>query len=379
MFEILDKNDKTRDKVDLTKYLLYKVVGRKSFGLIDEFDFSIYDPDNFQSLDGQYGGKSNIEGVPGQIYDFLLAKGVPPVGAAAILGNIEGESSFNPAATNGSHNGLCQWDIGGRFTGLQSLASSKGKEWTDVQTQLEYMWSELEGNYSNVKEVIMSATEFNDMEYATWYFGRYYEVFFTSTNYEASKGKTAQRYEYAKKWYTEWQNKHTSGSVGENGTIYYQQDYSHIPYGSSNIGDCGCGPTAFAMVASDYTGKKITPEDAVKWCGNQYYVWGAGTSWAYFNAATKHFNLPANCVDLGNNINAAADQLRQGNLVISSQSAGLFTNGGHFILLSSINQNGGIKVRDPNKNNALNKGYKDRIFTQEEISRSSKNYWAFVK
>lgn len=210
LWEILEEGDKTKDMVDLTKYLLYKVTG-KNYG-ITEFDFSIYDPANFQSLDGQYGGKSNIEGVPGQIYDFLLAKGVPPVGAAAILGNIEGESSFNPAATNGSHNGLCQWAISDRFIGLQSLASSKGKEWTDVQTQLEYMWSELEGNYSNVKEVIMSATEFNDMEYATWYFGRYYEVFFTSTNFESSKGQTAQRYEYAKKWYEEWKQKHTSGT-----------------------------------------------------------------------------------------------------------------------------------------------------------------------
>lgn len=210
LFEILEEGDKTKEMVDLTKYLLYKVTG-KSYG-ITEFDFSIYDPDNFQSLDGISGGRSNIEGIPGQIYDFLLAKGVPPVGAAAILGNIEGESSFNPAATNGTHDGLCQWG-GGRLTGLRTYASSKGKEWTDVQTQLEYMWSELEGNYSNVKEVIMSATEFNDMEYATWYFGRYYEIFFTSTNYETSRGKTAQRYEYAKKWYKEWQVNHSSGSA----------------------------------------------------------------------------------------------------------------------------------------------------------------------
>lgn len=210
LFEILEEGDKTKDMVDLTKYLLYKVTG-KSYG-ITEFDFSIYDPDNFQSLDGINGGRSNIEGIPGQIYDFLLAKGVPPVGAAAILGNIEGESSFNPAATNGTHDGLCQWG-GGRLTGLRTYASSKGKEWTDVQTQLEYMWSELEGNYSNVKEVIMSATEFNDMEYATWYFGRYYEIFFISTNYETSRGKTAQRYEYAKKWYKEWQVNHSSGSA----------------------------------------------------------------------------------------------------------------------------------------------------------------------
>ena len=67
-----------------------------------------------------YGGVSNIEGVPGQIYDFLLGKGVPPVGGAAILANIENESSFNTEATNGTHTGLCQWNNGGRFEKLKT-------------------------------------------------------------------------------------------------------------------------------------------------------------------------------------------------------------------------------------------------------------------
>lgn len=56
---------------------------------------------------------------------------------------------------------------------------------------------------------------------------------------------------------------------------YYQGDYSNVPYGEGNIGDCGCGPTSFAMVASTLLGTTITPEDAVTWCGNSYYCWGA--------------------------------------------------------------------------------------------------------
>lgn len=162
------------------------------------------------------------------------------------------------------------------------------------------------------------------------------------------------------------------------GTIYYQNDYANVSYGSSNIANCGCGPTAFAMVATDYTGKQITPADAVAWCGNAYYVNGAGTAWSYFNAAAKHFNLPCTVVDLGKDINRAVEELQKGNLVISSQGPGLFTSGGHFILLSSI-ENGGIKVRDPNKNNAVNKGYESRVFSTQEINQSASNYWAFVR
>lgn len=210
LFEILGENKSTENMVDLTKYLLYKATG-KDYG-VTEFDFSIFDPANFQSLSDQYGGVSNIGGIPGQIYDFLLAKGVPPVGAAAILGNIEGESSFNPAVVNSiGCSGLCQWKDG-RFDKLKSLANSKGVSWTDVDTQLEHMWNELETSYQSVKNVIMSATEESDMEYATWYWGRYYEVFFIGNDYNSTKHHTQKRYEYAQKWYKEWKTNHTGSS-----------------------------------------------------------------------------------------------------------------------------------------------------------------------
>ena len=88
--------------------------------------------------------------------------------------------------------------------------------------------------------------------------------------------------------------------------------------------------------------------------------------------------MPCTVVDLGKDINRAVEELQKGNLVISSQGPGLFTSGGHFILLSSI-ENGGIKVRDPNKNNAVNKGYESRVFSTQEINQSASNYWAFVR
>lgn len=210
LFEILERNKNSidTDLIDLTKYLLYIATG-KDYGKTD-FDFSIFDPANFVSIGG---GQSNIGGIPGQIYDFLLSKGVPPIGAAAIVGNIEGESSFDPANVNEiGASGLCQWTPGsGRLQKLQAYANSKGTNWTDVQTQLEYMWSELESGYTSVKNVIMNATEESDLEYATWYFGRYYEIFFLGDSFEATKYNTAKRYEYAQKWYQSWQENHSEG------------------------------------------------------------------------------------------------------------------------------------------------------------------------
>lgn len=62
-------------------------------------------------------------------------------------------------------------------------------------------------------------------------------------------------------------------NIGSDNVVqYYQNDFKYVSYGSSNIANCGCGPTCFAMLASTYTGREITPKDAVSWCGNTYYI-----------------------------------------------------------------------------------------------------------
>ena len=57
LFEIIQINQDTTDMLDLIKYLLYKATG-VSYG-VTEFDFSIYDPSNFQKVTtGSEGGLS---------------------------------------------------------------------------------------------------------------------------------------------------------------------------------------------------------------------------------------------------------------------------------------------------------------------------------
>lgn len=70
--------------------------------------------------------------------------------------------------------------------------------------------------------------------------------------------------------------------------------------------------------------------------------------------------------------------LSSGKLVISSQSPGLFTNGGHYIVLTGLDSNGKVYVNDPNKNNAVNKGYNNRTFDfASEINVTAKMYFVF--
>ena len=68
--------------------------------------------------------------------------------------------------------------------------------------------------------------------------------------------------------------------------------------------------------------------------------------------------------------------LSEGHPVISSQSPGLFTGGGHFIVLRGITADGKILVNDPNDNDR--KQYLNRQFDMySEIDCTSRNYWIF--
>ena len=171
----------------------------------------------------------------------------------------------------------------------------------------------------------------------------------------------------------------TGGTYPANGMQiphYLQTDYGNIPYGGGSIASSGCGPTSFAMIASYLTGTTITPVDAVSWCGNSYYKPGVGTYWSYFGAAASHFGCGS--VTQTTDTNAVLKALSEGHPVISSQRAGLFTNGGHFIVLRGVTANGKVLVNDPN--DSASKNYFNRDFDmRSEVHATCNAYWIFDK
>lgn len=94
----------------------------------------------------------------GTIVSFLKAKGLPGAAIAAILGNMQTESSFSTSALNGQEGaiGLIQWE-GGRRSALQQFAASQGKSETDLNTQLNFLWHELTTSYVGVLNQMKSA------------------------------------------------------------------------------------------------------------------------------------------------------------------------------------------------------------------------------
>lgn len=176
-----------------------------------------------------------------------------------------------------------------------------------------------------------------------------------------------------------YQITNSGGSYPANGMQiphYLQTDYGNIPYGGGSIASSGCGPTSFAMIASYLTDTTITPADAVAWCGNSYYMPGVGTYWSYFQAAANHFGCGS--VTQTSDANQVMQALSEGHPVISSQRAGLFTSGGHFIVLRGVTADSKVLVNDPNDNSSKN--YINREFDMmSEVHATSNAYWIFDK
>lgn len=98
-------------------------------------------------------------------YNYYVSQGLSPVAASGIVGNLQGESGqgLDPTSVNkgdgadGSDSiGIGQWN-GQRAQGLKDYAASKGVPWTDLNTQLEYLHSELQGPEKGAYQGLLAA------------------------------------------------------------------------------------------------------------------------------------------------------------------------------------------------------------------------------
>lgn len=78
----------------------------------------------------------------------IAEKGMTPEQAAGVVGNIAQESGFgNPAIVSSSgYSGIIQWG-GGRLTNLRNFAASIGKNWDDLDAQIQFIrYEHITGN-----------------------------------------------------------------------------------------------------------------------------------------------------------------------------------------------------------------------------------------
>ena len=133
-------------------------------------------------------------------------------------------------------------------------------------------------------------------------------------------------------------------------TYYSQLDnrwrynmYSSVGDSSQTIGTSGCGPTSSAMVVSSIKGN-ITPDQM----SDLYMRYGyrsanQGTYWSAFKWTADVFDIGySECYKLDD----AVAKLKDNHYIIASCNQGLFTYGGHFIVLTGV-EGDYIKVYDP--------------------------------
>lgn len=141
-------------------------------------------------------------------------------------------------------------------------------------------------------------------------------------------------------------------ALGEyRGLTYYSQidnRWSNVMYSSVNdktqtIGTSGCGPTSAAMVVTATKGA-ITPQEmASLFVKYGYRSSNNGTYWSAFRWTADVFDIE---YQETYNLDTVVNLLRNNHYVVASCGNGLFTNGGHFIVLTGI-EGDTISIFDP--------------------------------
>ncbi|NEX47598.1 phage tail tip lysozyme [Pseudotabrizicola algicola] len=105
------------------------------------------------------GGLGGAVGVQQQVWAFFAAKGLKPHQIAAIMGNVQAESGFNPLAVgdDGTSFGLFQHH---KSRGAGLLDATGGMAGLgNVNAQLEYVWKELLTSESGVLKKLLAAPD----------------------------------------------------------------------------------------------------------------------------------------------------------------------------------------------------------------------------
>lgn len=296
LFTLIEKNAKTANLLDLTKYLIYKATGENYGVKKKDLDFSEYELDAFSSIEGIYG-----DTIQEKVWFALRNAGYSEIATAAVMGNIANESGFDPDKIEQGNNigyGLCQWSFGRRKS-IEKYAKSKGAKASDIEIQIEFLLAELTpgggaNGYASYQLGGASSTNYDGKSYTRndWLKAKDIDIatmafmaIFERPSYNSEINHISKRREDAKKYYNEFKGKtipeggSATAAKGDGyskiytssiGKIYkeYKQyegsyankmfEYYHEPMSSS-----GCSITAIAVILSGY-GSNKTPEDLRK-------------------------------------------------------------------------------------------------------------------
>lgn len=131
--------------------------------------------------------------------------------------------------------------------------------------------------------------------------------------------------------------------------VYYnQKDYKGVMYGKTQtVAEDACGPTSLAMIVDSLTNANIGVLGMCDFAvSNGYNCEGNGTYRTLMSRGAQAFGLTVKQIGR-NDAQGLAEELAKGHPAIALMGKGTFTDSGHYIVLTGIDQNGNVYVNDP--------------------------------
>lgn len=360
-------------KYDNLKYNIKTLLNKSSFGV---------------SARSKYGrGIFGRGDIASDVWGFLKNKGCTDQAAAGIMGNLKQESGMNPSVIQGGGRGpaagICQWENyntkSGRWKSMADYAASKGKDWTDLQSQLEYLWKELEGADSTTKYILdknygglNGLMSCNDINRACDIFEKAFE--------RAGIPNMSNRYKYAKEYYDKFKgtmgtsNSSSSSAAGiastmEEATNNLISNLSNSKAGKalSAFNELITGTESTSSTTTDsstttgtITNNGVAATDAAEKATRQMEAWAADDSHGYSQTNDRLGNPDLDCSGAVTNAwEKAGIPVRTNGANVCSNMIKPFTKLGFKDVSSSINKSNGSGLKrgdvllNPNHHTAM--------------------------
>ena len=354
---------------------------------------------------------SNISDVKQAVWKFFTSRGYTKEATAGIMGNLQQESGINPTTIQGNGRGpaagIAQWENinkkSARWKQMSDYAASKGKDWKDLQSQLEFIEMEL-GGTGNVDKY--TSTLLNKKVGGLSGFKSLTDVGKATAAFENSFERAGvkvmdRRIKYANNILSEMasagmgpatatsaQAAPTDGTIptSMNGWAYYAQTdpkWNNGKIGGTTIKAAGCGPTSHAMMLTSLFGQEITPETMTNWAHKNGTWYSGGMYHTMPDKVAQEFGLARPKTWTGKSAATLADiksTIKAGHPVIMSgrgKSNDLntpFTTGGHIVLGVGVDGSGNVIINDP-RGPKYTKAYTDAGLTNYGVGLRAA--WAF--
>ena len=203
------------------------------------------------------------------IQQKLMSMGFSASAAAGVVGNLVQESGLRTDAIgdNGTSGGLAQWH-NERLDALKRFAAARGKEWTDLDTQIEFLVEEMRTSYADTYAKMQNAEL---PEIAGQIMTDEYEIPDpASANYAQRQANARAAYEAMQSGNKQADDYHGGGGGGYNSLV------APTSYAAGFTAGGSAGLMPMANSTANYNGGVINVGSIVVNCGNVSDPQGVG-------------------------------------------------------------------------------------------------------